>query len=129
MAYYAGDGGARLATILSNVPGQPDEDGNPTRTVASSVVDPDTWFVTPGSAGSVEVRPNGVFVVTFRLGEDAEFAWEGIPTRTILADGEPLIVEYILVLQSSTTTETRLNAFVHSRIAEEDLLPEDPEME
>ena len=112
--HYDGEGNHRVVSMIANVAGEPDAEGNPTRTTQRVVTDPGTWRF---DAGTYEVLPSGAFVWSWPNGDG-----DALVRRAEEIDGTMTIMEYVLVFRNVPATGGVV-MFEHVRIADGDILP------
>lgn len=118
MVHYAGDGSYHGVFLYSNQPGDPDAEGNPTRSLDIDPRDPETHL---HFTGTVEVTPQGYFVLDSPFGK-----FHGSPRRIEAIGGTLTLVEYWLVFARPAVNTGGAAISEHVRLMDEDILPEAP---
>ena len=118
--YFDGDGNWIFANLITNLPGEPDEDGNPTRFLMNSLAD--TELPWPHVTGTYSVNPDGSFLYYIQNGWGL---FEGVVKRAEMIDGALTLTEFLLVDTVPSRFGGGLVVFEGWRIVSENILPPD----
>jgi hypothetical protein len=118
MFYFDGDGNWIFANLITNLPGEPDEEGNPTRFLMNSLAD--TELPWPHVTGTYTVNPDGSFLYYIQNGWGL---FEGVVTGAEMIDGVLTLTEFLLVDTVPSRFGGGLVVFEGWRIVSENILP------
>lgn len=118
LMYYDGEGAWVFANTITNLPGEPDAEGNPTRFLMNSLDDLEAPW--PHVRGTYSVNPDGSFRYEI---ERNQGAFDGMVTKAELIDGETTITEAILIDTGPNRFGDAMVVFNLWRIVEDNILP------
>lgn len=118
MMYFDGEGNWVFANLITNLPGEPDREGEPTRFLMNALDDlTPPW---PHVRGTYSVNPDGSFRF---LIENGEGAFDGVVKRAEPTGGQLTITEAIMIDTSPNRFGDGLVVFDLWRIVEQNILP------
>jgi len=115
LIYFDGEGGSQVVWLIDNQPGEPDDDGKPTRNLVTIPDDPATWVFWPPN--QYQVTYGGFF---------HQAIFDSIPVRVETINGTPMILEYSVVTRAVASFGGGVYLWRGTRIADENVLPPAP---
>jgi hypothetical protein len=118
LLYFDGTGGWVFANLITNLPGEPDAEGNPTRFLMNSL--DDLTLPWPHVRGTYAVNPDGSFRYLIERGQGA---FDAVVTEAERVDGRLMITRAVMVDTAPSRFGGGLVVFDLWRIVDDNILP------